>query len=236
MRTKASIDMSASFAMCAFLRLAVVQTSRKESPLFLFGAPEYSSMIPCTISDTWFTNFMMLFWSASVNTPKSLIDARPMIQSTGVPSTIPFTELWLSLPMLREVMLAPASPKPKASRVPSLIMVFSRIRVSIGLSGTFAPWQRINRLKLFQRFLDLDCSLDFCLSSALKASSANLVAIKGLMRIICTFNIMPSSGLRMRLFASEEIIIEAMASTQQMKATIIRLQVHSTFIRGRSSL
>mmetsp|Transcript_34065 Transcript_34065/g.101634 ORF Transcript_34065/g.101634 Transcript_34065/m.101634 type:complete len:232 (+) Transcript_34065:212-907(+) len=215
---------------------AVRQMARKASPVFLFAAPWNSSTTPCTISAIWFTKAMTSAWSTSVAMPKSRIRAAPMMHSTRVPSTMT-TTLALSAPRrLCAMMLAPASPKPRASREPSLMMVFSRMTVSmISPPPASLALQRttsISRLSLLSSCL---LAFIFRTSSTLNSSSATRMAARGSLRKVSTLDIMFSTGVSTSLFASFEKKRDTEVSRMQTHSVVSRLNMLSFWTKSRMS-
>mmetsp|Transcript_28064 Transcript_28064/g.55144 ORF Transcript_28064/g.55144 Transcript_28064/m.55144 type:complete len:286 (+) Transcript_28064:475-1332(+) len=202
--TNASMAMSASFRTSALSRSSARQIARKVSPLFLLAAPWHSFTMPCTISATLFTNAITFVCSTCITVLKLRTRRTPITQLIFVPSTMACTQA-LSMPrMLCAIMLVPASPKPTASKDPSLMMVFSRSRVSMGsldvrrlVHGAMAKKLRSS---VWREFL----SLVFLISSALNAASSMFMAVRGFLRILSTLDIIVSRGWSTSLSASCE--------------------------------
>mmetsp|Transcript_83802 Transcript_83802/g.260420 ORF Transcript_83802/g.260420 Transcript_83802/m.260420 type:complete len:208 (+) Transcript_83802:852-1475(+) len=200
---KATIDRSAILFVFALSCCSTRQMTRKVSPLFLFGAPWYSSATPWMISAIMFTKALIFDCNTSVEMVKSRTRHTPMTQFTLVPGTIALmvTDSWPS--MLCRMMLAPASPKPRASKEPSLTMVFSRISVSI---GSCLLWQHEQLMRSFSIIISLSLpnlfAFALAISSALNSLSAIFVATSGSSRMAVTFLIIFSTGRTMRRFAS----------------------------------
>mmetsp|Transcript_33666 Transcript_33666/g.85068 ORF Transcript_33666/g.85068 Transcript_33666/m.85068 type:complete len:217 (-) Transcript_33666:1253-1903(-) len=210
---------------------------RKDSPLFLLGAPRNSWTTPWTISAIWFTNVMILDCRTSVAVLKSRTLATPMMQSTRVPGIIAFTPELSPLFMLWPMMLAPASPKPRARSDPSLMIVFSKITVSI---GAFEPvLQKVHVAICCTAFLIRSFwalfFLALMISSALNSSSAILIATKGSSRIASTRLIILSTGLTMSRLASFENMRETPTRSTKMFNVFKRLYTASIFVKGRRS-
>mmetsp|Transcript_118194 Transcript_118194/g.381483 ORF Transcript_118194/g.381483 Transcript_118194/m.381483 type:complete len:224 (+) Transcript_118194:828-1499(+) len=222
MRVKAKMAMSASLLTRSPCTSEVLQIMRNMSPLFLFAAPWNSSTTPCTISAMRLTKVMTRPWSTSVAVLKSRIRTAPMMHSTGVPSTMALT-LAVSTPcMFCAMMLAPASPKPSASRDPSLTMVFSRITVSMISVVDSLGLQVIRSYSHWDFFCSCLRTLALCISSALNSSSATFMAISGSLRNMSTFEIMFSTGLSTSLFASFEKNRDAEVSDRHTKTVMRR--------------
>mmetsp|Transcript_33110 Transcript_33110/g.95179 ORF Transcript_33110/g.95179 Transcript_33110/m.95179 type:complete len:237 (-) Transcript_33110:1297-2007(-) len=222
MDTKASTAMSAILLTFSASLSEVRQIVRKASPVFLFAAPWYSSTTPCTISAIWFTKPMTSAWSTSVAMLKFWIRLQPMMHSTLVPSTIT-TTLALSAPRrLCAMMLAPASPKPRASRDPSLMIVFSRITVSMISVPEFLGLHRTVSIRCFSLLSCCLFSFTFCASSILNSSSATRMAAKGSFRKVSTLEIMFSTGVSTSLFASPEKNSDTIVSDRQTNSVVSR--------------
>mmetsp|Transcript_134813 Transcript_134813/g.252095 ORF Transcript_134813/g.252095 Transcript_134813/m.252095 type:complete len:210 (+) Transcript_134813:1088-1717(+) len=207
------------------------------SPLFLFAAPWNSSTQPCTISAIWLTKFIIFDCSTSVATLKSRIFTLPIMHSTRTPGIMALTPALSEPCMLAPIMFAPASPKPSASREPSLMIVFSRMTVSMGSLTVLLHFFAVNiswmPAEMFSRVRLL--ILAFATSSALNSSSAIFIAMSGFSRIASTRLIMFSTGVKTRLLASLENDIAATHSTKQMKPVMIRLKPASRRVKGRKS-
>mmetsp|Transcript_83493 Transcript_83493/g.236676 ORF Transcript_83493/g.236676 Transcript_83493/m.236676 type:complete len:225 (-) Transcript_83493:1506-2180(-) len=218
--------MSAIFVTLFGGSFAMRQTRRNVPPLFLLTDPWNSSTTPWTISAIWLTNFMTFSWRTSVAVLKSRIRTVPTMQSTRDPATMAFTlesepfMFWLT-------MLAPASPKPSARREPSLMMVFSRITVSMSSVG-FSPLQKTSILSLSQGLLRSAC--DFFISSRLNSSFAMFMACKGLSRIASTLVIIISTGCSTSVFASLEKRSDATHKTMHTKTVVKRLRQASCLV------
>mmetsp|Transcript_75622 Transcript_75622/g.231448 ORF Transcript_75622/g.231448 Transcript_75622/m.231448 type:complete len:236 (+) Transcript_75622:756-1463(+) len=217
---KATTDISASLVTSASLCPSSRQTTRKVSPEFLFTDPPYWSTMPCTISATWFTKVMTLPCRTSVAVLKFRMRALPMMQSTREPSIMAST--WAELPplMLFLTMFTPAWPKPSASSDPSLMIVFSRMTVSI--SSPFSVWKSLLHSDCPQpeRFVSWACT--FSSSSRLSSSSDIFRATSGSSRMASTLVIICSTGERTRACASFEKFSEATQSTMQTN-TVLRM-------------
>mmetsp|Transcript_29289 Transcript_29289/g.86954 ORF Transcript_29289/g.86954 Transcript_29289/m.86954 type:complete len:273 (+) Transcript_29289:789-1607(+) len=228
MREKARMDSPAKRLLLSFSLSSTRQMTRNMSPLFLFGAPLHSLMTPWTISAIWFTKVMIFAWSTSVATLKSRTRATPMTHSTRVPGIMAFTPAESPPFMLCPMMLAPASPKPSTSKEPSLMMVFSRMTVSIGalLPEHVSQVTRSLSSRRRRSLLAL-ASLALACSSALNSASAIFMATSGLSRIASTRFIMLSTGLRRREFASLENESEAARSRIRITSVLSKLKVES---------
>mmetsp|Transcript_2480 Transcript_2480/g.5671 ORF Transcript_2480/g.5671 Transcript_2480/m.5671 type:complete len:220 (-) Transcript_2480:529-1188(-) len=204
-------------------------TSKNASPIFLFAAPKYSSTIPCTISAIWLTKTMTLSWRIWVQSAKSWISQYPKIQSTMRPGIMALTPA-VSLPFIfSPIISAPASPNPKARRPPILMMVFSRITVSMG-SCFFL---------LFQNFVHHLSSCSFsrrrAACSSLYAPSPSLMAAMGESRITNSFLLIRSIGFRTRSLAPVVKDTVAPASRIQMKRVCPTLSKASNAVYARLS-
>mmetsp|Transcript_95904 Transcript_95904/g.254775 ORF Transcript_95904/g.254775 Transcript_95904/m.254775 type:complete len:342 (-) Transcript_95904:590-1615(-) len=211
------------------------QTMRKESPMFLFGAPWKSSTQPCTISPTWFTKTMTFSFSTSVAFVKLRMLQKPMMASTFCPGTIASTPaLWLPF-MFCPMISAPASPKPSASSPPSLMMVFSRMTVSMG-SLIFFAWHVL--YNNFRKELILaSCSRRFTLSisSRLYSRSPSFMASSGLSLMVCILAIMRSIGLSNNWLALTWKDHTPMPTAKQMKMVWSMLSPASSCVVARLS-
>mmetsp|Transcript_98920 Transcript_98920/g.185840 ORF Transcript_98920/g.185840 Transcript_98920/m.185840 type:complete len:203 (-) Transcript_98920:85-693(-) len=200
---------------------------RKVSPLFLFAAPPNSSMTPWTISAIWLTKVITLPCSTSVAVLKFSILVFPRMQSIFVPSIIAFTPaefemLWLTI-------FAPASPKPNAKRVPSLMIVLSKIAVSI--TSELDSRQKIMFFTNVRiRSLSILACFALLISSSLNSLSAIFKAINGFSLIMFTFAIMVSTGSSTSSLASFENNTEATHSTKQTKHVTIMLHADSALM------
>mmetsp|Transcript_60755 Transcript_60755/g.172693 ORF Transcript_60755/g.172693 Transcript_60755/m.172693 type:complete len:304 (+) Transcript_60755:919-1830(+) len=235
-RVKASIAMSASLQTFSSSHSDVRQITRNLSPQFLLAAPWNSSTTPCTISAIWFTKVMMLSCSTSVAILKFLMRVAPMMHSTRVPSTIASTLALSNTFMLCAMMLAPASPNPKANKDPSLMIVFSRITVSM-ISPVASLALHVMMLTSFWNLFSSCFFLAFalCISSNLNSSSATFIATRGFLRNVSTFEIMFSTGCKTSLFASLEKNSEAEVSEIQITRVMRRENWLSICTNGRRS-
>jgi len=75
---------------------------------------------------------MIFSCKTSVAVLKSRTRTKPRMHSTVVPWTLVLMPALSEPRMLWLMMWAPASPKPKAKREPNLMIVFSKITVSMG--------------------------------------------------------------------------------------------------------
>mmetsp|Transcript_6320 Transcript_6320/g.17353 ORF Transcript_6320/g.17353 Transcript_6320/m.17353 type:complete len:222 (-) Transcript_6320:1153-1818(-) len=217
---KAVTARSASFEDNSHSMPVVRQMTRKVSPLFLLGAPWNSSVTPCTISATWFTKFITSVCSTSVTMLKSWMRTLPMTQSTRRPATMAQTEALCCPRMFWVTMFAPASPKPSTSREPSLMIVLSSIKVSIGSVGALGSqamtlrtflkmaWARSLKVGFGSCFIPKDPKPQDPSPvfeplrlppksppvSFLNSSSAIWMAVMGLSRMVCTREIIVSTG------------------------------------------
>mmetsp|Transcript_104633 Transcript_104633/g.249093 ORF Transcript_104633/g.249093 Transcript_104633/m.249093 type:complete len:244 (+) Transcript_104633:838-1569(+) len=174
------------------------------------------------------------------------MQAEPTMQSTRLPGTIAFTPAESKPCMLSATMLAPASPKPKASKDPSLMIVFSKIAVSIIASSCAPPLKEKRLIQPDSQprpyFSSHTCcctlpllSRNFLISSPLNSSSAIFMAAKGLSLIKLTFSIMRSTGRSTSAFASLENCIDATHRTRQMNPVSIMLLEDSNLTNGLAS-
>mmetsp|Transcript_5556 Transcript_5556/g.14121 ORF Transcript_5556/g.14121 Transcript_5556/m.14121 type:complete len:238 (+) Transcript_5556:884-1597(+) len=236
MREKATTESPASRSGLSFALSSTRQMTRNMSPLFLFGAPRHSLTTPCTISAIWLTKVMILACSTSVATLKSRTRATPMMHSTRVPGIMASTPALAPPFMLCPIMLAPASPKPSASREPSLMMVFSRMTVSMGaLLPAHSSQDTRSFMKLEMRSLRALDSLALASSSALNSSSAIFMATSGLSRMASTFWIMSSTGCSTRRLASLEKKRAAVQREMQTKRVVSSENIASDFRKGLRS-
>mmetsp|Transcript_67401 Transcript_67401/g.158000 ORF Transcript_67401/g.158000 Transcript_67401/m.158000 type:complete len:232 (-) Transcript_67401:1563-2258(-) len=192
------------------------QMTRKESPVFLFGAPWNSLQTPWTISAIWLENIMTLAWRTSVAVLKSRTRRMPTIHSHLRPGTMAFTPAESEPLMFLPMMSAPASPKPRASKDPSLMMVFSRITVSM-TSGREAHSLEASIAILLSGFCLFLIILSFLISSALNSSSAIFMASKGLSRMASIRSIIFSTGRSTSRFASLVNISDAVTRRTMTK-------------------
>mmetsp|Transcript_19552 Transcript_19552/g.36038 ORF Transcript_19552/g.36038 Transcript_19552/m.36038 type:complete len:222 (-) Transcript_19552:472-1137(-) len=204
------------------------QIRRNVSPLFLLAAPANSSMTPWTISAIWLTKVITLPCNTSVAMPKLMILVFPRMQLILMPSTIAFTPA--EFEMLWLTMFAPASPKPNAKSVPSLMIVLSKITVS-RISAFSCEWQKTRFRTIFiSRSLFILANFILFISSTLNSLSAILMAINGLSLIMLTFAIMVSTGSSTSVVASFEKNTEATHNTTQTTKVIQILQADSAFM------
>mmetsp|Transcript_23383 Transcript_23383/g.55303 ORF Transcript_23383/g.55303 Transcript_23383/m.55303 type:complete len:242 (+) Transcript_23383:892-1617(+) len=233
---KATSDSSAILLVFSISSCSTRQMTRKVSPLFLFGAPWYSSTTPWMISAMEFTKALIFDCNTSVAMLKSRTLHMPMMQLTMVPGTIALimAEAWPF--MLCRMMLAPASPKPKASSDPSFMMVFSSMSVSIGSS--FVP-KKLHEMMSFMTVKTLSLlslfRLAFAISSCLNSLSAIFVAMRGSSRMDMTFLIIFSTGLTMSRFASYVNISDHSTRTTRRKSMSMSWRNACSFENGRSS-
>mmetsp|Transcript_105370 Transcript_105370/g.304806 ORF Transcript_105370/g.304806 Transcript_105370/m.304806 type:complete len:276 (-) Transcript_105370:1619-2446(-) len=193
------------------------QMTMNVSPEFLFGDPEYKFATPCTISAIWFTKVMILDWSTSVATLKSRMRTTPTMQSTRVPGIMALTPALSPPCMLWPMMFAPASPKPSANSEPNLMIVFSKMTVSIGsltlLKFSEALWQNFRNGPMASNF-----SRNFAasISSRRYSISPSFMASKGLSLMVSIFAIILSIGFKSSLFALLEKDIAPMPTAKHM--------------------
>mmetsp|Transcript_129083 Transcript_129083/g.306217 ORF Transcript_129083/g.306217 Transcript_129083/m.306217 type:complete len:240 (-) Transcript_129083:1476-2195(-) len=231
---KARMDISASFATFSSSPITL-QIMRKVSPLFLLAAPWNSSTTPWTISAIWLTKVITFAWSTSVAVLKSRMRVAPMMHSTRVPSTIASTQA-LSMPcMLCSMMFAPASPKPSARREPSLMIVFSKMTVSMISVLSFRDEHPNSSIATWKRVFSCFAAFARLISSTLNSSSATFMAASGFARIVSTFAIMFSTGYSTSRFASLAKPMDARSSITQTKRTVKRLNKDSCLTKGRRS-
>mmetsp|Transcript_70559 Transcript_70559/g.200263 ORF Transcript_70559/g.200263 Transcript_70559/m.200263 type:complete len:284 (+) Transcript_70559:746-1597(+) len=239
---KATTDISAlRLLSCSSSLLLIRHTIRKLSPLLRFGAPWNSFATPWTISAMWFTKVVMLVCSTSVDKLKLFTLATPITQSTCAPGTMASTRAVCSFACrLWAMMLQPAWPKPITSSVPSLMMVFSRMTVSMMVWPSCWPWKTFKVTRsfrydlIFSRFLLLSRAL--ARSSARNSSSDILMAAMGLSRMVSTRCIMFSSGWTTKLFASWENRTDPINSRQSTKKVVHRPSQDSSctnFLRSK---
>mmetsp|Transcript_108712 Transcript_108712/g.306363 ORF Transcript_108712/g.306363 Transcript_108712/m.306363 type:complete len:280 (+) Transcript_108712:844-1683(+) len=228
------MDMSASFVCLSVKIPERRQTSKKESPMFLFGAPWYSSTQPCTISPTWFTKTITFSFNTSVACMKFLMQQKPMMASTFEPGTIAFTPALAPPFMFWPMISAPASPKPSARRPPSLIIVFSKMTVSIG-SFIFFCWHFLKYIMSFPDFASCSRRFAFSISSRRYSRSPKFMASKGLSLIASIFAIMRSMGFSSSVLASLENVMAPMPTTKQMKIVCNMLRPASSCVMPRMS-
>mmetsp|Transcript_95540 Transcript_95540/g.247409 ORF Transcript_95540/g.247409 Transcript_95540/m.247409 type:complete len:229 (+) Transcript_95540:1214-1900(+) len=208
----ASIDMSANLLnFAASMSTSFLQIMRKKSPLFLLAYPWNSSTTPCTISAIWFTKVITFACSTSVAVLKSRMRAAPIMHSTRFPSIMASTQALSTPCMLCSMIWAPACPNPRARRDPSLMIVFSRITVSISSGVLCLLLHRRISFTAFDMEAFASNFLVFArfISSILNSSSATFIAESGLSRMVSTFAIMFSTGVKTNRFASFENIKEA---------------------------
>jgi hypothetical protein len=115
------------------------------------------------------------------------ISQNPKIATTFVPGIIGSTSPVFF--MLSAIILAPASPKPKASNAPIFTMVYSRMTVSYGPSSLSYLFLQ----NFFQQFVFLFASSSLA-SIASASFSSSYAAYKGLLAILLTFRIIASIG------------------------------------------
>mmetsp|Transcript_26686 Transcript_26686/g.76903 ORF Transcript_26686/g.76903 Transcript_26686/m.76903 type:complete len:228 (+) Transcript_26686:813-1496(+) len=224
-------DISAIFLTSSAGAPVVRHITKNMSPAFLFTAPLNLSTMPCTISATWLTKVMTLPWSTSVAVLKLRMPAQPMMQSTREPSMVALTPEVLAPLMLLLTMFVPASPKPSANKEPNLMIVFSKMTVSIKLLRSFANrflQQRIRLPSSFEAFMRN-------ISSRLNSSSAIFIATRGSSRMASTLVIICSTGCSTNWLASLVNSKDAMHKTTQMKAVLIMLNDASSRVYGLKS-
>mmetsp|Transcript_95234 Transcript_95234/g.213291 ORF Transcript_95234/g.213291 Transcript_95234/m.213291 type:complete len:272 (-) Transcript_95234:1327-2142(-) len=204
-----------------------LQMIRKVSPLLRLAAPWNSSTTPCTISAMRLTKVITLAWSTSVAIEKSLILVAPMMHSTRVPSTMASTQALSTPCMLCSMILLPASPKPRANKDPSLMMVFSKMTVSMSSpSDSRAVHVSISQTAFNQCLACFRCCrlcavIVFLTSSILSSSSATFMAKRGFSRMVSTFAIMVSTGYNTKLLASLVKSREAKVKAKQRKIVTV---------------
>mmetsp|Transcript_99620 Transcript_99620/g.278974 ORF Transcript_99620/g.278974 Transcript_99620/m.278974 type:complete len:348 (-) Transcript_99620:1623-2666(-) len=216
--TNATTDKSASFRRRRLSKRLNCHTSRKDCPKFLFAAPKCWSTTRWTMSATWLTKTMVLSFSTSVMTLKFRMSQKPKIASTLVPGIFTVTRA-LESNMFSAMMFTPASPKPRANKEPSLMIVFSKICVSSSTDVAF------NLLRL-RRSLTL-------LGGALSPFSPSRVASNGSLRMTSTFPIIRSMGCNTSLSTSRLKSRAPMARTitTNIVCTTLRTASHSINMR-----
>mmetsp|Transcript_40845 Transcript_40845/g.116550 ORF Transcript_40845/g.116550 Transcript_40845/m.116550 type:complete len:224 (+) Transcript_40845:310-981(+) len=217
-----------------------LQISMNVSPFCLLAAPWNSSTTPCTISAILFTNVMTFACRTSVAVLKSRMRQAPMTHSTLSPSIMAST-FALSTPcMLCMMMFAPASPNPSASRDPSLMIVLSRMTVSMTSSAPDGlARQAMASQTCWSPFFFMFFVFRFCralvISSMRNSWSATFIARRGFWRMVSTLSTMLSRCFSTRRCASLEMKYEATASavhTKTVNSSELRL---SLFTYGRRS-
>mmetsp|Transcript_24154 Transcript_24154/g.69506 ORF Transcript_24154/g.69506 Transcript_24154/m.69506 type:complete len:257 (-) Transcript_24154:277-1047(-) len=177
-----------------------------------------------------------------------------MMQSTQTPGIIALTPALSKALMLLLTMLTPAWPKPSASNVPSLMIVFSRTAVSARASSFLdsvkdvtQPAKRLNASANFCRVsmssgeitvrLDSTFRLSLCFlaSSTSNWASAILIAWSGFSRMVFTLRIIRSIGAKTKLFASAEKSTDATVSTIQTKTVVKMPNFAPARTKGRMS-
>mmetsp|Transcript_70910 Transcript_70910/g.217332 ORF Transcript_70910/g.217332 Transcript_70910/m.217332 type:complete len:222 (-) Transcript_70910:1125-1790(-) len=199
----------------------ILHTIRKASPMFRLAAPCHVSTMLWTISATWFTKTITLSCSTSVVSMKLRMLQKPNTASTLLPGIMAFT-VALSSSMFLPMISDPASPKPSASSLPSLMMAFSRIFVSSvwTLSSVWRRQQQPARQRASQPRLAAGRTSSSCFSRY--ESSPSFMAYRGLARIFSTLLIMRSIGCSTRTLASWLNTIAPTARIAQMK-TVCRM-------------
>lgn len=172
--------------------------------MFLFGAPENLSTTPWTSSAISFTKAITDSSKTSVVSINYLMVQNPKIATTLCPGTIGSTSpVW---PILSEIILTPASPKPRATSAPTFTIVYSNIAVSskcgfVPFSGSFLmhkPFQNSKSIHLFLFFLLISPNL-----SLVSASLSSLdAASSGFVAILYIFSIILKTGPIITVFAS----------------------------------
>mmetsp|Transcript_15315 Transcript_15315/g.44279 ORF Transcript_15315/g.44279 Transcript_15315/m.44279 type:complete len:257 (+) Transcript_15315:1061-1831(+) len=179
---------------------------------------------------------MIFDCNTSVATLKLRTLTTPMMHSTRMPAIIASTPAVSPPFMFVPMMLAPASPKPSASNEPSLMIVFSRMTVSIGAE---AAVQKVQVATSNKAVLILSrCALArraFATSSALNSSSAICMAIKGLSRIDSTRWIIRSTGCTMSWLASLLNISDTPTRSTKIQNVMMMLNAASACTKGRKS-
>mmetsp|Transcript_14587 Transcript_14587/g.41797 ORF Transcript_14587/g.41797 Transcript_14587/m.41797 type:complete len:302 (-) Transcript_14587:1152-2057(-) len=207
------------------------QTMRKASPMFLLAAPCQVSTMLCTISATWFTNTMTLSCNTSVVSVKFRMSQKPKTASTLLPGIMALT-VALSSSIFFPMISEPASPKPSASNLPSLMMAFSRIFVSKVCTFSF-----LFRHQYFPPNHDLSRWRGFpsCSCFSRYVSSPSFIAYSGLSRIFSTLEIILSMGCSTRTFASWLKTMAPAARIAQMKTVWRMLYTADLSIHGLKS-
>jgi hypothetical protein len=145
------------------------------------------------------------------------ISQNPKIATTFVPGIIGSTSPVFF--MLSAIILAPASPKPKASNAPIFTMVYSRMTVSYGPSSLSYLFLQ----NFFQQFVFLFASSSLA-SIASASFSSSYAAYKGLLAILLTFRIIASIGAITKSLASFEKNKAPAARTKQTKNVLHMLR------------
>mmetsp|Transcript_71030 Transcript_71030/g.205662 ORF Transcript_71030/g.205662 Transcript_71030/m.205662 type:complete len:219 (-) Transcript_71030:1408-2064(-) len=181
---------------------------------------------------------MVRSFNTSVITLKFRMSQKPKIASTRRPGIMAF-KAELSPPfMFCPMISAPASPNPSASKEPILMIVFSRMTVSIGsgtccdvrfekrfIHGNHRSTKLEKRPSLALPFVDraslssvfIACRLfRFATCSRWCSSSPMAIASSGLFLMRFNFVIIRSIGVSTKVFASRENVIAPKPSRKQM--------------------
>mmetsp|Transcript_97232 Transcript_97232/g.275471 ORF Transcript_97232/g.275471 Transcript_97232/m.275471 type:complete len:278 (+) Transcript_97232:913-1746(+) len=223
---------------------------RKASPTFLFGLPKNSLMHECTTPAMWLTKTMTWSCRTSVASVKFRMSQNPKMASTLRPGIMAFNAE-LSPPFMFWPMIsAPASPKPRASREPILMMVFSSTTVSIGSGACLDvvilwPMSRNQVAHLLTMPLKPVFSLamrpaghsfprraprvllEAWTCSRCCSSWPMVIASSGLFLILPSLAIMRSMGVSTSLFASFENVMAPKPSRKHMKSVCSEFSIAS---------
>mmetsp|Transcript_26176 Transcript_26176/g.78260 ORF Transcript_26176/g.78260 Transcript_26176/m.78260 type:complete len:258 (+) Transcript_26176:193-966(+) len=141
------------------------QLTRKCAPMFLFGLPQNSLALECTRKAMLLTKTVMCSFRTSVVCVKFCIAQQQKMPWTGFPGCMALSVVFGPPFMLCTMISDPASPKPRASNEPILIIVCSRMTVSMA-SWTSLFEEHVKTLKdvLMQlhSLASLPCSFGWC--------------------------------------------------------------------------
>mmetsp|Transcript_45974 Transcript_45974/g.104761 ORF Transcript_45974/g.104761 Transcript_45974/m.104761 type:complete len:256 (-) Transcript_45974:5-772(-) len=165
---------------------------------------------------------------------------KPKMASTRLPGIMALT-VALSSPIFLPMISEPASPKPSASSLPSLMMAFSRIFVSrvctlvaLRCRRRQAPHESMQRFHLpFSPGADAISSS--CACASLYVSSPSLMAKSGLSRILSTLLIIRSIGCSTSTFASWLKASAPISRMTQTKSVWSMLNTAAFLAHGRRS-
>mmetsp|Transcript_22876 Transcript_22876/g.54437 ORF Transcript_22876/g.54437 Transcript_22876/m.54437 type:complete len:204 (-) Transcript_22876:264-875(-) len=183
--------------------------------------------MPCTISLTWLTKTITFSFSTSVASVKLRMLQKPNTASTSWPGTIAFSSAVAPPCMLWTMISAPASPKPSASRPPSLIRVLSKIAVS-----------RVSKSLVSFFFRQHPCLLASSASSSsciLKSMSPSFIACRGFFLMASSFTRIRSSGPKSSAWASRAKEIAPAAKARQIKQVCSMFKPAALCVTGRVS-
>mmetsp|Transcript_10788 Transcript_10788/g.31941 ORF Transcript_10788/g.31941 Transcript_10788/m.31941 type:complete len:302 (+) Transcript_10788:861-1766(+) len=220
--------------------------------MFLLGLPKNSWTQECTTFAIRLTKTMTWSCRTSVASVKFRMSQKPKMASTRRPGIMAFSAALSPPCMLRPMISAPASPNPRASSEPILMIVFSRTTVSMGSGTCFGPLFCVTHIavSIHLRSFSMTVCWDVNFATIEAASSPSwrpwrfrmlalltcsfwcssspmAMASSGLFLIRFSLVIMRSIGVSTSLFASREKVMAPKPSKKQMNKVCAVLSMAS---------